>query len=91
VWGGVHLLLISGYILIRGWAVWGHLTKFGGQMTLRHWDASFDLPKLFPKGPTIFHIFEANVDPITRLSTDTSVVVSGWVRLAKGSFHLTDR
>jgi DNA polymerase delta subunit 1 len=60
-------------------------------MTLRHWDASFDLPKLFPKGPTMFRIFEANVDPITRLSTDTSVVVSGWVRLAKGTFRLTAR
>jgi DNA polymerase delta subunit 1 len=56
-------------------------------MTLRHWDAALDLPKLFPAGPCPFRIYEANVDPITRLSSDTRVVISGWVRLPRGRFE----
>ena len=58
------------------------------QGTLRHWDASLELPALFGSGPAALRIFEANVDPITRLSSDTKVVVSGWVRLRRGSFAL---
>jgi hypothetical protein len=49
--------------------------------TLRHWDVSLDLPKLFPKGPVALQTFETNVDPITRLSTDSSIVMSGWIRI----------
>ena len=56
-------------------------------MTLRHWDAALELPKLFPKGAAPFRVFEANVDPITRLSSDTRVVISGWVRLPNGRFE----
>ena len=49
--------------------------------TLRHWDVSLDLPKLFPEGPVAFQTFETNVDPITRLSTDSAIVMSGWIRI----------
>lgn len=55
-------------------------------MTLRNWDASFEMPACFGSGPFRFGIYEANVDPITRLSTSTNIVISGWVRVHGGDY-----
>jgi DNA polymerase delta subunit 1 len=57
---------------------------------LRHWDASLDMPACFRQGATQFHIFEANVDPITRIATSTEIVISGWVRVRAGEYDASE-
>jgi DNA polymerase delta subunit 1 len=58
---------------------------------IRHWDVSLDLPKLFPKGPVTLQTYETNVDPTTRLSTDSSVVMSGWIRIEADKLRWCDK
>ncbi len=58
---------------------------------LRHWDASLDMPACFRKGATNFNIYEANVDPITRLATSTEIVMSGWVRVSAGEYDASEK
>lgn len=52
---------------------------------LRKWDASLEMQATFAS-TTAFGIFEANVDPITRLSTSSDIVISGWVRVKGGEY-----
>ncbi|EKX53301.1 DNA polymerase delta catalytic subunit, partial [Guillardia theta CCMP2712] len=56
----------------------------------RHWDASLDMQEIFPKGPIVFQTFESNVDPITRLTTDSNIVMSGWVQIPVNDLKWSD-
>ena len=58
---------------------------------VRNWDVSLDLPKLFPKGPVSLQTFETNVDPITRLTTDSSIIMSGWIRIEADKIKWCDQ
>ena len=40
--------------------------------------------QVFPKDKAVkFALFETNVDPITRLSTDTDIIISGYTASSK--------